>query len=86
MDKKIESWILVLKFRQKMESQRSAVFRVEESKEVDKILDEIPTENVVNPHIDSIKKRRSSLRRSVNGGFSSTLRGNDFLEYLQPIL
>lgn len=62
-----------------MESQRSAVLRVEESKEVDKILDEIPTEHVVNPHIDSIKKRRSSLRRSVNGGFSSTLRGNVFL-------
>lgn len=41
----------------------------------DKIPDEIPAETVVNRHIDSVKKRRSSLRRSVNGGFSSTLRG-----------
>lgn len=41
----------------------------------EKIPDEIPDGDVVNRQIDSIKKRRSSLRRSVNGGFSSTLRG-----------
>lgn len=29
-----------------------------------------------NGYMENIKKRRSSIRRSVNGGFSSTLRGN----------
>jgi len=30
-------------------------------------------------YIENIQKRRSSIRRSVNGGFSSTLRGKSLL-------
>ena len=30
-----------------------------------------------NGYMENIKKRRSSIRRSVNGGFSSTLRGKE---------
>lgn len=49
--------------------------RLEEAniKQKEQIPNEIPDEK--NVHIDNIKKRRSSLRRSINGGFTSTLRG-----------
>lgn len=38
----------------------------------DQIPEEIPREK--NKHIDDIKKRRSSLRRSITGGSGSTFR------------
>jgi hypothetical protein len=39
----------------------------------DQIPEEIP--GVKTKHIDDIIKRRSSLRRSINGGFGSNFRG-----------
>lgn len=39
----------------------------------DHIPEVIPKE--INKHIDDLKKRRSSIRRSTNGGFGSAFRG-----------
>ena len=52
--------------------------------------EELPTELLVDKDaipeernalaLDKLKKRRSSLRRSINGGFSSTLSGTVFIK------